>query len=283
MTYKTFYLIIFGLFTAYGGFRMVAAMRKMRTRRDYQGAILTWTERPSPAFRLSGLKYEGGARASVVIHGLSMAAIGLAVGLALFLRPMRPVLEWEMPGLFVIPGLAMMIAIVGYFWGTALFHPLAEQLGGDRHFAVSAEGILYIGQLMPWSAFRRFSLTTDGSAAQLWSASFPGLIGVVLSPPPEQMTALLELLRMHLPGEPGEASGGFLAQCLFPGLVVAICAPMVAAAWLAVLSTAELAVMIGGFLMALLVILGGPGLSWLAYRRKVRPAPVEGKETSGDL
>lgn len=280
-TFRNILLVIFGLFTIYGAVSSVVMMRKMRARRDYKGILFEWAEPPTLGFGLSGLRYESGAWVAIVLHGLAVAAAGSAVCLVLFVRPLRPLLSWGMAGLLVVPVMVMMVSMAGNWWGTVLAHPLAERLGGERHAAVSPDGILYLGQLFPWNAFKGFSLAAEGTAIRLWSASFPGLIGLVLVPPSEQRPALLELLRRQLPGEPAEASGGFRAQLAFPALMGIVCGPLVLAAWLMVLAPAELALLIDGLLMLLLMLVGGPGLLWIGFRGKMRPAPLEESAASG--
>jgi hypothetical protein len=213
---------------------------------------------------------------AIFIHRLSVIAVGLAAGLVLVVHPMRPALSWGLAGFLVLPVLAMVVAVTGYRLGAALFFPLAERLGGDRHYTISAEGISNLGQLFPWKAFRGFSLAAEGTAIRLWSASFPGLASLVLAPPPEKMPDLLFLLQSRLPGEPVPASGGFLTQAAFPALMAGICTPIVLAAGLLFLVPAEAALVGNSLLLYLLAFVGGKGFMRLGFGGQARPAPLEG-------
>jgi hypothetical protein len=276
MTFRIIFLILFALFTVYGAIAEVPATRKLRAHRDYQGVLLAWVRPPTSGPWFSDARTEGGAWVTILIHGFSVVAVGLAECLVLAVRPMRPLLSWGLAGIIVVPAMVMAISMAGRWLGMALFRPLADRIGGDRQFAVSSEGILYLGRLFPWGSFRNFSLAGEGTAVRLWSASFPGLAAMVLIPPPEKLPALLELLRSQLPGEPTPASNGFLAQCASPALMAAVCGPIVLAAWFAFPASAELASILNGFLMLLLGLIGGQGLMQLGFGGKDRPAPIEG-------
>jgi hypothetical protein len=247
----------------------------MRAPRNSQGVLLAWVRPPASGPWFSQARIDGGAWVTILIHAFAVVAVGLAEGLVLAVRPMRPLFSWGPAGIIVVPATVMGISMTGQWLGMALFRPLAERIGGDRQFAVSSEGILYLGRLFPWGAFRNFSLAGEGTAVRLWSASFPGLAAMVLIPPPEKMPALLELLRSRLPGETTQASNGFLAQCAFPALMTAVCGPIVLAAWFAFPASAELASILNGFLMILLGLIGGQGLMRLGFGGKDRPAPIE--------
>jgi len=275
MTFRNYFLIAYAIFTVYGAYGAVVRMRKLRAPRNYKGPVLTWAETPPPLFGFSGLRYEGGTSVAIFIHRLVVIAVGLAEGLLVFIRPMRPALVWGLAGFVVLPVLAMFVAVAGYQLGAALFFPLAERLGGDRHFAVSAEGILYLGQLFPWNAFRGFSLAAEGTAVRLWSGSFPGMVNMVLVPPPEKLPELLALLQRQLPDESASASGGFLTQAAFPALMAGICAPIALAAGLLFRAPAEAALAANGLLLYLLATVGGKGFMRLGFAGKARSAPLD--------
>lgn len=272
--FRTLLLISFGLSAIYAGYTNLRAIRKFRAPHSYTGELLSWS-----VHLYSGFKYELDTWIAINIHRLALFLNG-CVGLYLLLY--RPVTGLAIPGvpdylagLIVFPILAGCVAGMGFFWGQALFGPLAEFLGGDSHYAISEDGVLYGGQLFPWSTYSHYSMNPDGTVIQLWSASFPGTVAFTLTTPSAgQISRLRGIMESHMPS--GEADApGFFRRCAFPALMAALAIGFIAAAvWSSSLSYA-FAMVLNAVLMYLLVFLGAKVIMRLIYGGRNRPASVE--------
>jgi hypothetical protein len=271
---RTILLISFGLSAVYAGYYNLRSIRKFRAPRNYTGELLSWVERPYTSF-----KYEPDTWIAINIHRLALFLTGCVCLYLLFVRPVTglaiPGVPAYLGGLIVFAILGGCVSGMGFFWGQALFGPLAEFLGGDSHYAISDGGVLYGGQLFPWSTYSHYSLNPEGTVIQLWSASFPGAVAFTLTPPSAgEVSRLRGIVESHMPS--GEADApGFLRRCAFPALMAALAIIFIAAAvWSTSLSYAITMILIA-VLMYLLVFLGGRVIMQLIYGGRNRPAPYE--------
>ena len=269
---NTLLLICFGLSTVYGFFWNVRNIRKIRAPRKYKNAILAWAQRPH-----SRLQYELNSWIATSIHWAAIITLGLVVFLMLVLHPLT---EIAIPGLtkptaavLAMPILGASVAGIGFIWGQSLFGPIAEFMGGDSHVALDAEGMLYAGQLFPWSTFSHFSFDVEQTVVQIWSASFPGVVGFVLLPPsPEYMSKLVGILQIHLPTA---ASPSFFMKCAFPAFMAGISILFVAFAFLMLSLPIAIALIVNSLLIYAPIFFGGKLIMRFVFGGKAQPAPVE--------
>ena len=266
-------LIVFVAMAIYGGYTAVTSIRKIRRPRTYAGALFYWSQHPGAA---GGNDLAG--RLAINIHRLALVIIGLLAVLNLVLRgqttffPLDPSAFWAMVAeLLLYAGMAF----IGTLWGLSIFGPFAEARGGDHHYALSDAGLLIAGQVLPWKAFSHFSLSSDGTAIGIWSASLPGSAGMVTVPAfPGDLQKLSDLLRRYLPFLHGYIPGT-ARRFAFPALMAALSVPFVACAGLLFLAPAGVALLGQCLLMWTLAVLGGRVIMRLIYGGEAQPAPME--------
>ena len=245
---------------------MVRGARKMRAPRKYKDALFAWRERP-----LSSFKYDRIAWLAIMIHGTSVVLIGLIMLVSFMTRPFHAIASSFLM-MIVLVGI---MALVGQIWGSLLFYPLALAMAGDRYIAISSEGILWAGNLIPWNAFSCFRLDPENTMIQLWSASLRGTPAFMLTPPKEYASGVMDILQRHLPNENMISAPGVLEQYLLPIVMAVVCIPVLLAACLVLQLPLEITLIVNGILMYLLMIVGGPVLLRSLLGRNMQPAAVE--------
>jgi hypothetical protein len=272
--FPTILLVSFGLFAIYAGYSNLKSIRKFRAPRKYAGELLNWSVRPYADF-----KYEPDTWISINLHRLAIFLTGCVALYVIFFKPVEgiaiPGFSTTLSGLIIYPVLAMCVAGTGFFWGQALFGPLAEFLAGDSHYAVSDEGILNGGYLFPWSTFSHYSINTEQSVIQLWSATFHGAPAFTLIPPSAgELSTLRGILQGQLPSGAADAPG-FLRRCAFPALMAMLGITVYVAAILTTSLAFGYAIILIAVFNYLLVFLGVKAIMGLIYGGRHRPAPVE--------
>ncbi len=269
MTNTVLLLIVAGLLALFGGFSVVKGMQSVRAARQYPGALIYWDE---PA--VEGYGRDPGGWLAVFVHRLALVLLGALAVFAMFQR-LPP-----QSGLFTRPEIGALLAdlvsvlavtMIGFTWGVSFFGPFAERLGGPHHYALSAEGILIGGNLLPWSAFNHFDLDTAQNLVYIWSATLPGSLAMVAAPSePGAAARLAAILQEHLPDSaPTEArtSGRWTLAVRMALLCLAFLAP---AAWLT--STSPVIMLLAdAFLMCILQFAGAWLIDHLLYGDKARP------------
>ena len=238
----------------------------MRAPRKYKDAVLAWSERPRSSFiydRISWL--------AIMIHGTSVVLIGLIVLVSFMTRPFNAIASTFIM-MIVLVGI---IAIVGQIWGSLLFYPVALALAGDRYIAISTEGILWAGNLIPWNAFSCFRLDPESNIIQLWSASLRGTPAFMLTPPKEYASGVMDILQSHLPSENMISPPSVVEQYLLPITMAVVCISVLVAACFVLQLPLEITLIVNGILMYLLMIIGGPVLLRSLLGKNTRLAAVE--------
>jgi hypothetical protein len=266
MIIKPVLIVVFWSLAIWGAFDMVRGARKMRAPRKYKDAVFAWTEHP-----LSSFKYDRISWAAISIHAVSVISIGLIEFLSLTLRPFNAVAS-SFIMLIILVGI---IAMAGQIWGSLVFYPVALALAGDRYIAISTEGILWAGNLIPWSAFNRYSLDPEKNIIRLWSASLRGTPAFMLTPPGEYASGVIDILQSHLPGENMISPPSVVEQYLLPIAMAVICIPVVITACFMLQLPLEITLIVNGILMYLLMIVGGPVLLRSLLGKKLQPAAIE--------
>ena len=238
----------------------------MRAPRRYKDALLAWSERP-----LSSFKYDRISWVAIMIHGTSVVLIGLIVLVSFMTRPFNAIAS----SFIMMIVLVGMIAIVGQICGGLLFYPLALSLAGDRYIAISTEGILWAGNLIPWNAFCCFRLDPESNMIQLRSASLRGTPAFMLTPPKEYASGVIDILQRHLPNENMVSPPSLVEQFLLPITMAVVCIPVLIAACFVLQLPLELTLIVNGVLMYLLMIVGGPVLLRSLLGKNTRRAAVE--------
>jgi hypothetical protein len=259
-------MLEFWLLAIYGAFNMVRGARKMRAARKYRDFTLAWSERP-----LSSLKYDTISWIAISIHWISVVVIGLIEVLILATRPL-PAAASSFLFIFILFGI---IPAVGYIWGSILFYPVAIALAGDRYLAISPKGVLWAGNLIPWSAFSYFGFDREKNIIRLWSDSLRGTIAFMFTPPQEHISGVIDILQSHLQNEDTVSPPSFIEQCIFPILMAVGCIPIVIMTYLMLQLPLEITLIVNGVLMYVLMILGGPVLLRSLLGKETQPAVIE--------
>jgi hypothetical protein len=266
MMIKFVLMLEFWSLVIYGAFNMIRGARKIRSARRYKDFTFAWSERP-----LSSFKHDTISWIAISIHWISLVVIGLIEFFVLVnLRP------FPLAASSLVPFILMAITpMVGFLWGSMLFQPVATLFAGNRHYALSTEGILWAGHLVPWNAFSHFSLDREKYMIRLWSASLRGTIALLFAPPDEHVLRIAGILQSHLPNEDSLSSPSLLAQCAFPSIMAASCMLIVAIAYFLMKLPLEITFIANAILMYVLTILGGPVLLRSLLGKNLRPAVME--------
>jgi hypothetical protein len=269
MIEKITLMILFCSFTIYGCVDRVKNLRKMRAVRNYRDVLFAWSEHP-----VSSFKYDTISWVAISIHWGSVVVIGVLEFLLLVNLYLHKVENHLLPfSVFVI--ISGVVSGVGYLWGSVFIHPIARLLGGDRHNAISAEGVLFSGNLILWNAFSHFSFDDKKNIIRLWSAASRGVVSLIYSPPKEHVVKVVSILQTHLATEHMISPPSFVEQCGFPLVMAVGCISIVVLALIFLQLSAALAIILNGILMYLLMLLGGPVLLKSLFGGKTKPAIVE--------
>ena len=188
----------------------------------------------------------------------------------------RPLASWpDLQGGFLelIAGVMVILAIsiTGYLWGFLIGGPVAEVIGGDRHYAVSDAGIHTLGRVSPWIAFSGLSFDATSGMISIWSASLPGAVAFGFKPATaEERQQLLGILRAHLSTR--VELPGLLRRYSFPLLMAAFCAIFILAAALLIRADANFALVVIPLLLWLFLALGSSLMMRIVYGGKTRLA-----------
>lgn len=269
MIEKIIPMILFCFFTIYGCIDRVRIVRKMRVVRNYRDMLFAWSEHP-----VSSFKYDTISWVAVSIHWVGVVVIGILEFLLLANLYSYKV-ENHLLSFGVLVIISGVVSGVGYLWGSVFFHPIATLLGGDCHRAISAEGVLYSGNLILWNAFSHFSFDDKKNIIRLWSAASRGVVSLIYSPPKEHVVKVVSILQIHLATENMISPPSFVEQCGFPLAMAVGCISIVVLALIFLQLSAALAIILNGILIYLLMLLGGPVLWKSLFGGKTRPAIVE--------
>jgi hypothetical protein len=268
-------LIIFGLLAIIGAYAVVKAVRKIRTPRTYKDAVFTWVEHPGLTF-----KDDLPTWLAITIHRLALIGLGLLAVLTVLLHPLDSLglpglSDSATPAFLVEPLLYATMAFIGFLWGYSLFGPIAEWIGGDRHYAISSDGVLIGGQLMPWNSLSHFDVDAGQNVIHVWSASLHGTPAMVLAlPTSEALLKLSGILQNYLPAS-DPFSPGLIRRYVFPALMAGLSAPFIVVACLLYRAPAGIALIADAILIWALIELGGMLIMRLIYGGKARRAPME--------
>src|SRR5512138_620989 len=148
MTRMAVYLLMTVLMAVYGGYTVLKSLQAVRKPRKYPDALMYWDERPSGLQGDDLMSWLG-----VNIHRLALVCIA-AISVLVFVRDARGATEpfaagWD-SGFLASVVAYFTAALTAFFGGFTLFGPVAEFMGGNRHYAASESGLLLAGQHFPW-------------------------------------------------------------------------------------------------------------------------------------
>jgi hypothetical protein len=265
MIIKTILMLEFWLLAMYGAFSMLRGARKMRAARKYKDVIFAWSERP-----ISSATHDTIAWIGTSIHWLTIVLIGLIEFFILVNRSFSP----NAFSLFTL----LLITItpsVGHMWGSLVFQPIATYFAGNRHYALSMDGVLYAGNLIPWSAFSHFGFVEETKLIRLWSASLPGTIAFQFAPPEEHAAKIIDILQTHLANEAVIPPPNLIQQYLFPAVMTASCILTGVLIYFLRPLPLEITFIANAVLIYVLMLLGGPVLLRFLLGRNMQPAAME--------
>ena len=255
-------LMVFAGFAVSGFYAIIESMRRLRAQYSFPDALLSWRERPRADFRAD---FPGWL--AINVHRYTGIGLGLTeLALVLFLRPLASWPDLQTGFLELIAGVMVILAIsiTGYLWGFLIGGPVAEVIGGDRHYAVSDAGIHTLGRVSPWIAFSGLSFDAASGMISIWSASLPGAVAFGFKPATaEERQQLLGILQSHLSTrvEPP----GLLRRYSFPLLMAAFCAIFILAAALLIRADANFALVVIPLLLWLFLALGSSLMMRMVY------------------
>ncbi len=261
--------IVVGVAALAGGFAVFKGVRSVRAPRQYAGARFYWDEPAAESFST-----DPGGQLAVLIHRTALVLTGsIAIAAALLRAQLQPVLSLALgwPGLLEDLVVVCALWIIGFAWGVSFFGPLAERLGGAHHYAVSDDGLLIGGNLLPWSSFSHFTLNAERGMVYIWSASLPGALGMVTAPShPQSAEGLAAVLQEHLPST-DPLGRGHVAEWTLAARMALLGLPFMVVA--ALLSAAPLLPMLAGdaVLVWALLMLGAALINRMLYADKARP------------
>ncbi|HET7009187.1 MAG TPA: hypothetical protein VFI11_00305, partial [Anaerolineales bacterium] len=231
---QNLFLMLFLVGGLAGGLRTLRLLARARRPGEFGDVIHRWSEKP-----LSSWRYEPSTATAVLVHTLSVVALGGAALVATS-RPAAfdatsasdsPLLDILLP-MAEVAG----IGLVGYLVGTLVAFPLSRTRRPTVAFAIVKEGIAYGRTLMPWSWFSHFSIDEANGLLSFHSAFAPGLPSLISKPTTPQLAQeLASTIREHLPGHAPPAPNAWYRtrHLLIPAMVV-LCMAFVSAGWLAV-------------------------------------------------
>jgi uncharacterized membrane protein YdbT with pleckstrin-like domain len=275
MTSTTLFRIVFLGSTAYGAYKGVSGLRRMRSRRHYQDTLFEWTDHLP-----SGPLNEGPIWLAASAHFIGVTLIALATLITIPRRTIAP----DFSSLSAVAAsfsddliTALSISLIAYLWGTVLsVNPFYTPSPKEGHYAISAEGILYGGRLFPWSCFTHFSAAEHGGVVRLWSASSPGLVVFVLLPvSSDDQPTLRETLSRYLPTSTSAPRVRSWPRWFLPALTIATSSAAVGASLLLLVYPSFIGLPAAAILTFLLVALGGRMVMQLGFGGMGLPAKVQ--------
>ena len=213
-------LVLFAACAIIGFIMVIRTTRSLRAPRNYGKVLLAWSEPARSDFRDDLPTW-----LAINLHRFTAIGMGAGVLLMLFTRPVLALgfLAFaELPVVVLGVLAAAAAALMGLLWGFMVAGPLAEVIGGDRHYAVADDGLLTTGHVLPWAVFREYSFDSGSGLVTLWSATLPGTPAYLLRPPSAaDVQQLLSLLHDRLPEQASRP--GWLLSWRFPMLMLLFC------------------------------------------------------------
>ena len=199
MSMTTLFIVGFLGAAGYGALRSQIKLWRIREKRDYGDIIFEWFD-----YLPGGPINEGLTWFVPSIHFLAVSLIALATGISIPHRALTPDpsslsrLAASFPH-NLLAGCS--ISLIAFLWGHVLpINPFYNPFSKEGYYAISSEGILYGGQLFPWSRFTHFTVDYVRGVSRLFSATSPGLVLFALLPTePGDRSILEEILSQHLP------------------------------------------------------------------------------------
>ena len=263
---KIILFIIFLIFALIGSISRIRDTRKIRAYRNYKDMLVAWAEHPRSEFQDD--IYMGIA---IYIHWTSTVLTGIATIIIIVSNPLNT--SWSL--LIALPILFLFIINTSSLWGSNLLHPIANLISGNRHYAISEEGILFGDNLYPWNTFSSFNVDTNRKVINIWSSSMPETICFVLAPQTSEKTLkIIEILQKYLSSSVPH-SQSIIKRCSFSALMAALSAPFVILAILSLLLPAIIAIIVNCILINFLMLFGAKLIFRYVYGNNFRPALIE--------
>jgi hypothetical protein len=266
MISKILLSILFWSFAIYGAIERVRSMRKLRVPQSYTDSIFDWSEYP-----ISSFKYDTLSWLATSIHWVTIVLLGLFQYIQFFMNPLsvHEVTFISLPFEVLMGGF---MSLTGFWLGSTLFHPIAGFLGGNRHYAISVDGILWAGYIVPWSAISHFSFDHEKGMIRLWSSSLRGTVLFQFIPAEENVQRIIDILGTYLPDENKVSDPGFLQQCVFPILMAIACMSVAVVAYAVVQLVPDFFPVANIIFLYVLMLVGGPALIRSLFGRTLKPA-----------
>jgi hypothetical protein len=160
-------------------------------------------------------------------------------------------------------------------WGTVLFYPVSTFLGGERYVAIANEGVMWAGNMIPWSAIGHIQFDQEHNIIRLWSSTSPGMIVFIFAPPAGDILKIVGFLQSHIADENLITPLPFLRRYTFPLAMTVGCISILAIAFVFLQLPSEVALITNSILMFALMLLGGPALLRSLFGKKIKPAMME--------
>ncbi|MBN8579509.1 MAG: hypothetical protein J0L96_02465 [Anaerolineae bacterium] len=207
---------------------------------------------------------------SIYSHWASTVLIGIVTIITIVINPFN--ISWL--SVLSTPILFFFIMNTGFLWGANLLHPIINLSSGERHYALTAEGILFGNNLFPWNTFSGFSIN-ERKEIIIWSSSMPETVCFTLKPQTyEKMLEIIEILQRNL-SKFAPPPQNILKRCAISTLMIFFSLPFVALSILSLLFPLVIAVIINNFLLYLLMKFGAKLLLRYVYGNNLQPAFIE--------
>jgi hypothetical protein len=257
MSMTALFIVVFLGAAGYGALRSQIQLRRIMAKRDYEDIIFEWFDSLP-----EGPTNEGLIWFAPLIHFLVVSWIALMASLsiphqALTLDPSSlSRLVASFPHNFLA---ACSISLIAFLWGSILpINPFCNPFLKEGYYAISSQGLLYGGQLFPWSRFTHFTVDYVRGVSRLFSATSPGLIIFALLPvEPGDRSKLEEILSQHLPTAPPKPSPGSWSKWLLLAITVGAAIIVVLGSWVLLPRSNLFALPGAAILTYLYVVLGG--------------------------
>lgn len=276
MSMTTLFMIGFLSGAGYGAVRGEMQVRRLRGKRAYEDIAFGWFDR-MPA----GPASEGLIWLAPLIHFVGICSVALMAVVAIPDQAVIPdpssiaALLASFPHNFLG---ALSLALIAYLWGYVLpVNPFGNPLAKEGYFAISTEGILYGGNLFPWSRFTHFNVDLVSGVNRVFSATSPGLVAFAFLPSKSvDRPRLPEALSQHLPPAAPEPAPGTWPRWCLPGFTAGAAAAVVLASFFLLRSTGLFALPAAAVLTHLYVTLGGRLMMRLGFGGRGLPIGPNG-------
>lgn len=263
---KIFLIIIFLILTVIGSTSRIKDTRKIRAYRNYRNTLVTWTENPRFEFH-----DDINMGISIYSHWASTVLIGIVTIIIIIINPFN--FSWFT--VLSTPILFFFIINTGFLWGANLLHPIINLNSGERHYALTAEGVSFGDNLFPWNTFSGFSIDTERKVLIIWSSSMPETICFILSPKTsEKMLEIIEVLQRNL-SKFTYPPQNTLKRYAVSAIMIFFSAPFVILSVFSLLFPIVIAIIINCLLINLLMKFGAKLLLRCVYGNNLQPALIE--------